>query len=162
MDPKEGILKLLRELASVMEGNGTPVDATRAELCREQMCMGTPHDIARLFQHGYGSMLRPGIVALCDADQKRTVKLRMAQLMATENGCVMYRNGHCLLREAELTPTQGRLHLLTGGRTDPKVQARTIMGIIAAWAAPENREAVEYCLRSLESNQDEISRNRMN
>ncbi|MGN0044315.1 hypothetical protein [Alistipes indistinctus] len=162
MDPIEGILKLLRELTSVMEENGAPVDATRAELCREQMCLGTPHDIARLYRHGYGSVLRPGLVVVREADGQRTRKLRMVQLMATEEGCVMYQGGRCLLRETGLTPTQGRLHLLTGGRTDPEVQARTIVKIIAAWSAPENREAVEYCLRSLESNQNEISRNRMN
>ena len=60
MDPLEGILRLLRELASVAGKEVETVDATRSELCREQMCLGTPHDIARLYQHGYGNMMRPG------------------------------------------------------------------------------------------------------
>lgn len=159
MNPLEGFLRLLRELASAMEKNGDTVDATRAELCREQMCLGTPHDIARLYQHGYGNMMRPGVVVLRNMAESRTVKLRMVQLMASHDGCVMYKDGRCLLQEAGLTPTQGRLYLLTGGHTDPQLQARTIMQIIATWSAPENRETVEYCLHALESNQDELNHN---
>lgn len=160
MDPIEGILRLLGALVSATQQDGKAVDAVRAELCREQMCLGTPHDIARLYRHGYGCVLRPGLVLVRGAAGQRTRKLRMVQLMATEEGCVMYQGGRCLLREVGMTPTQGCLHLLTGGRTDPEVQARTIVEIIAAWSAPENREAVEFCLRALESNQDEISRHK--
>lgn len=159
MDPLKGILRLLRELASVAGKEVETVDATRSELCREQMCLGTPHDIARLYQHGYGNMMRPGVVVMRDEDKKRTVKLQMVQLLATKDGCVMYKDGQCLLRDAGLVPTQGRLHLLTGGRTDPQLQARTILQVIASWSAPENREAVEYCLHALESNRNESDHN---
>ncbi len=115
-------------------------------LCKDIMCFGTPEEIARLINAGYVHLLKIMPATLVGVDKTRGIavptEIYTVQIAADENGCAMYKDGKCLLRESGLTPELGKLHF-------EGVFQKSHIETILTWGDCANIETVIYCLRSV-------------
>ena len=143
---------LLKKLRGLIRRGKVKADVPEPELCREVMCLGTPGDIVRLINAGYIHLLRVvtvKMVALHKEGAAMHKDIHMVQLDAGEGGCVMYKQGRCLLREYDLTPVMGRLHHLLDGLGWDAVEKTAFQNMVLEWDDEKNAPAVRFCLQSV-------------
>ncbi len=126
------------------------------KLCEDIMCIGTPGEISKLINAGYISVLKllPAMVVAIDGETGRPIdgkRLWMLQLAIDGNGCVMHKDGKCLLQDLGLTPEMGKRHL-SGDADGHKERYEQV---ISAWDDVQNGETIVYCLESLLKHNDE-------
>ena len=121
-------------------------------LCRQQCltpCLGTPQDIWRLIEAGYGSKLRLTYWAVGMLVGELSFPIPMVQALQTQHGCVFWENGLCRLHDAGLKPTEGRLshHLLA---EDNFCFERSLSWNVAKeWINRENIELITKILQHI-------------
>lgn len=166
MDEFKDALKILAEIAEGLEEEGDiQFGSNIPELCTEMMCFGVPNDISRLINAGYGHVLRLARVTMIIGSKKGALtseEIPMVQLQHDKDGCVMYKNGKCLLAESGLTPMMGKIHLLTGGAGASVINKLLFHQIIGEWGDRDNEAIVRFCLKSLDRINKSISRNHTN
>jgi hypothetical protein len=125
-------------------------NSSEPKLCEQIMCLGTPDEIAKLIDAGYIGVLRlvPATMIAVNAATGRPIggkRLWMLQLAIDDNGCVMHKDGECLLSGLGLTPEIGKRHLAgdTGGCEDMYER------VMRAWDDPSNGQTIIHCLESL-------------
>lgn len=132
------------------------------KLCQQQChhpCLGTPQDIEKLIDAGFGDKL-----ALTDwavGILMGVTNAPIPMIQATSNGgwCVFFHDGKCELHDLGLKPTEGRLsHHST--KIDTFTAKKSIAWNVAKeWFNPENREVVRRLARKfgmlIERNKDE-------
>lgn len=165
MDDLEELLRNLKESLKEFVGEQNIKGASLGpELCERMACFGTPSEIAKLINAGYGNALRGVMVegiGISQGGRVSSQKFPMVQLSHDQNGCAMHKNGKCLLMESGLTPAMGMVHLLTNGVMDDLIKEAMIPGMVMEWVDSDNRDAVRFCLRNLEKI-NELSRNHTN
>lgn len=114
------------------------------EICK-RMCLGTPDDILHLMAAGYKSLLMPGCAVVIHNHEPR--RIEMVQLRADEEGCVMFRQGRCLLHGTGLKPTGGLLYHHSLVHND-MVDGLLILTIAMEWLRVDNEEKVARCLEA--------------
>jgi hypothetical protein len=118
--------------------------------------MGTPDEIAKLINAGYIGVLKilSGAMIAVDGDSGKPIgvkKIWMLQIDINDNGCVMRRNGKCLLQESGLTPEMGKRHLRGDGDSSKEMYPR----VIGAWNDRAHGKTIIYCLESFMKLNDE-------
>lgn len=85
------------------------------EQCRRAPCLGTPQDIWALIEAGYEDKLEVTGWSVGMILGRLPFPIPMVQAILTENGCVFFENGLCILHELGLKPTEGKLshHTIT-------------------------------------------------
>lgn len=159
-----GLLRLLKALMDDLEEDKKSIQGPKKfELCQDVMCLGTPDEIARLINAGYGNLLRPGVAMVTDGNEKDDVKVVMVQLTTDQDGhCVMNRNGKCLLQDLGLTPHVGKLHLsATESGSAPAIKG-AFLDVIEQWADIRNVSAIKFCLKSISRINSASERNHTN
>lgn len=109
----------------IMQKSGRKPTACSCEKCKSQCrtpCLGTPEDIERLINAGYGSRLAPTswLVGVLMGVTDRPIEMVQAKV---ENGwCTFYNDGLCELHAKGLKPTEGRLshHSIKVDNFNPK------------------------------------------
>jgi hypothetical protein len=77
--------------------------------CKRTPCLGTPQDIERLLDAGYGDRLSATIWAAGMMMGIVNFPLPMIQAKREEGGCTFFKDGLCELHDKGLKPTEGRL-----------------------------------------------------
>lgn len=160
----ELLLKLKESLKELVGDKCTSGTFLGPEFCNGMACLGTPAEIAKLINAGYGGALCGVIVegmGITSGGRVASERFPMVQLRHDHNGCVMHKNGKCLLMESGLTPAMGALHLLTCGTMDDLLRQAMIPELVMEWTDRDNRDTVRFCLRSLDK-LNEMIRNHTN
>lgn len=133
----------------IMKTTGRKVTNCKCQKCKSQCrtpCLGTPQDIERLIDAGYGKRLAPTlwaagmIMGICKAP------IPMIQAKAGEEWCTFYKDGLCELHEKGLKPTEGRLshHSIKSDNFRP---SKSISWNVAKeWVNPANSDCIERVL----------------
>jgi len=114
-------------------------------------CLGTPADIERIIDAGYGAMLEPTVwgagMVMGWMDRPLTM---LAQRFNEEYGCIFLEEGKCLLHDKGLKPTEGRLSHHSHG-LDNFVKEKSISWNVAKeWGDPKNLETMRRISRKYE------------
>lgn len=120
--------------------------------CRRQCltpCLGTPQDIWRLIEAGYGNKLRITFWAVGMLVGAVPFPIPMVQALQTEHGCVFWKNGLCELHDQGLKPTEGRLSYHTLAEDNFCFERSLSWNIAKEWAAKENIELVTKILQHM-------------
>lgn len=125
----------------IMQKSGRKPTVCNCERCKAQChtpCLGTPEDIGKLIDAGYGSRLAPTtwlvgmLMGVCD----RPIQMVQAKI---ENGwCTFYHDGLCELHAKGLKPTEGKLshHSIKKDNFEPK---RSLSWLVAKeWLPLQN------------------------
>lgn len=100
-------------LQKIVRKTGRKPSACRCEACRNQCrtpCLGTPDDILRLIEAGYGDKLAVTYWLVGMVLGRLAYPIVMVQAITTGDGwCVFHHNGLCELHDLGLKPTEGRL-----------------------------------------------------
>lgn len=129
--------------------------ATCQQMCERSPCLGTPQDILRLINNGYGqelaqttwiSGLPHGIppVQMTQILFKKIVPLGNSN--ATGEGCLMYHNGLCKLHTAQLKPMEGYLSTCDKDKILKLLDKGfefLPFAIARLWLQPENKKTVQ-------------------
>lgn len=165
MDEIDDLLQKLKESLKEFIGERNISSAALGpEFCTGMSCFGTPDEMVKLINAGYGNALRGVLVegmGISSGGRVSKEIFPMVQLAHDQNGCVMHRNGQCLLMESGLTPAMGAIHRLTGGVMVDLLKEAMLPGLVMEWVDQDNRDAIRFCLRSLEK-LNQISCNRTN
>lgn len=124
------------------------------ELCCGMACMGTPQDMVALIKAGYGFALRAKMAIATVGNSNceiASTKIPLVQVGIDKDGCVMHKDGKCLLEPSALTPLMGKLHLLRGQKLGAKAIKIVFHICVMEWFDTTNASDVLYCLKSLES-----------
>lgn len=128
----------------IMQKSGRMPTSCACDRCKQQCrtpCLGTPEDIQKLIEAGYGSRLaltewRVGMM-LGVIDRP----VMMIQALVEENGWCTFRtpDGLCELHDKGLKPTEGRLshHTIALDNFDPK---RSLAWLVAKEWLPLQKE----------------------
>lgn len=166
MDEIDELMACLKNLFDSLENesdySGQPLPM---ELCKEMNCLGTPEEIAGLINAGYGRVLHPVRVMAVAANKGDIIaskRIPMVQLMSDKNGCVMHKDGKCLLWQSGLTPMMGRMHLLFRGDMRTKALKFLFHLTVMEWLNPANESDILFCLKSLDRIDEKIDGNHTN
>lgn len=166
MDDLNDLLKALDNiLNSLEEESGLSDEPLPVSLCSEITCMGTPEDMSALIKAGYGFALRAMMVTAVAGNKKGVIaskKIPMVQLAIDKNGCVMHKEGKCLLWPSMLTPSMGKIHLLRGRRLSAKAINFLLHSCVMEWFNPDNASDILFCLKSLERIEKDKENNHAN
>ena len=106
-------------LMKIVRKSGRKPSVCRCVTCQNQCktpCLGTPEDILRLIDAGYGDKLKPTLWLVGMALGRLDYPIPMIQATQTSEGwCIFFKDGLCELHDLGLKPTEGKLshHTLT-------------------------------------------------
>lgn len=166
MDDLNDLLKALDNILDSLEKDSDYSDEPLpVSLCSEITCMGTPEDMSALIKAGYGSALRAMMVTAVVGNKKgviATKKIPMVQVAIDKNGCVMHKEGKCLLWPSMLTPSMGKIHLLRGRGLSAKAIKFLLHSCVTEWFNPANVSDILFCLKSMERIEKDKENNHAN
>lgn len=122
-----------------------PVEC-RCERCRTQCktpCLGTPEDILRLIEAGYGDRLAITEWAVGILHGKLDRPVLMVQAIQTEEGCTFFHNGLCELHTLGLKPTEGKLSHHTIKPENYNFSKWLPWQVAKVWLSAENQDVIE-------------------
>lgn len=136
-------------LQRIIRKTGRKPIECRCKTCQAQCmvpCLGTPDDILRLIQAGYGDRLAltHWCVGLLLGKMNYTVP--MVQAIQTDEGCTFFHDGLCELHDKGLKPTEGRLSYHTITKENLKFSRTLSWNIVQEWLSFDNLEKVENLL----------------
>lgn len=139
-------------LQRIMDRTGKSPSECKCALCKLQCrtpCIGTPQDILRLIDAGYGSRLTVwtwpfGLVwGLIDFE------VTMIQPKEENGFCTFFHDGLCELHDLGLKPTEGRLSHHTT-KVETLKPAKSIgWAVVQEWLAPDNADVVKQIVKKL-------------
>lgn len=108
--------------------------------CVKAPCLGTPQDIERLIDAGYGDKIYGTIWAagILMGVTDSVVSIYASEF--TDTGCVFLKNGLCELHDKGLKPLEGRL-----SHHNRKVEPKkgVTWSIVKTWLDPVNQPVIE-------------------
>ena len=125
-----------------------PIDC-KCSLCKQQckqVCLGTPDDIMKIADAGYGNLLK--YTDWWAGVSHGVSPIRMVQLELTNNGCVCFVNGLCILHDKGLKPTEGKLSHHSTTMDNFKFRKSLSWNVAKEWIAIENKELVQEILNA--------------
>lgn len=166
MNDLDDLLRSLDSLYDLLEKDTDFSDAPLSVgLCCGMSCMGRPQDMVALIKAGYGFALRPRMVIAAVGNNKGVIaskKIPLVQVAIDKNGCVMHKDGKCLLWPSALTPLMGKMHLLKEQKLGTKAMKILFYICVMEWLDPANASNVMFCLKSLESIEKDEGNNHTN
>ncbi len=125
----------------------------RCERCRNQCrtpCLGTPQDILRLVESGYGNRLEPSLWAVGMMLGRFPFPIPMIQARQESDGfCTFFHDGLCELHSLGLKPTEGTLshHSITIENLD--FSRSLTWNVARTWLDARNEPVVAEIVRKL-------------
>lgn len=121
--------------------------------CRHVACLGTPEDIEKLIDAGYGDRIRSTVwgAGLIMGVYMGIIEMYQAHFDQNKGSCTFFENGLCQLHDKGLKPTEGRLshHTITRENMDPK---RALAWMVAKeWLDPANADTIERIRQKLQN-----------
>lgn len=123
-----------------------PVEC-KCSACKSQCmiapCLGTPEDIEKIIDAGYGDKIFDTAWASGIMIGVTSKIVDMYQALQRPEGCVFFKDGLCELHDKGLKPTEGRLshHSI---KPDNFVRAKSISWNVAKeWLDPINAETID-------------------
>lgn len=109
----------------IMKKSGRKPTVCQCERCKSQChtpCLGTPEDIEKLIDSGYGNRLAVTEWCVGMVLGLTARPIHMIQAKVEDGWCTFYHNGLCELHDKGLKPTEGRLshHSIRIDNFDPK------------------------------------------
>lgn len=149
-------------LERIMRTTGRkPIDC-KCRICQsfcKTPCLGTPEDIIRLFEAGYGDKLKLTYWGVGMLYGMLDYPILMVQLIQRPEGCILFKEGRCELHELGLKPTEGRLshHIITAENLS--FQKSLSWNVAREWLRKENESTIKNVFDRLEGfiNQDRKS-----
>ena len=140
-------------LERIMRATGRKPINCKCKICQsfcQTPCLGTPEDILRLFDAGYGDKLKLTYWGVGMLYGVLNFPILMVQLSHQPTGCVLFRNGLCELHELGLKPTEGRLahHILTSENLS--FRKSLSWNVAREWLRKENESVVNEVFERLE------------
>lgn len=131
------------EFETIKEITGREPSECSCKLCQSQCmsapCLGTPADMERIIDAGYGAFLEPTIwgagklLGVTDKDIQM-----YSQNFDEKDGCIFLEEGKCILHDKGLKPTEGRLSHHSQ-KLDNFVPSKSISWNVAKeWTNPAN------------------------
>lgn len=116
--------------------------------CQRSPCLGTPQDVERLLDAGYGERLSAVIWAAGMLMGTTNVPLPMIQAKNTDKGCNFFKDGLCELHDLKfngepLKPTEGRLSHHTITQENFSRAKNLTWNVAKQWLMPENEAVLE-------------------
>jgi hypothetical protein len=134
------------QLKHIMRKTGRKPVACKCKLCKEQctrsVCLGTPQDIEKLIDAGYGDKIKITTWAAGIRIGVTTQVITMFQAQMTESGCIFLKDGLCTLHDKGLKPTEGKLshHSITEENYTPK--KGVTWNVAKEWLDKENETTI--------------------
>lgn len=135
----------LNEFLGISRKTGMKPSHCRCRLCQQQChtpCLGTPSDISRLIEAGYGDRLKPTIWEAGIVMGITDHPIPMIQARIEGDWCTFFHDGLCELHNKGLKPTEGKLshHSMTLERWTPKKSLS--WNVAKTWEEKENQEII--------------------
>lgn len=133
-------------LERIMRATGRkPIDC-KCRICQsfcQTPCLGTPEDIIRLFNAGYGDKLKLTYWGVGMLYGILDCPILMVQLIQRPTGCILFSEGRCELHGLGLKPTEGRLahHIITSENLS--FQKSLSWNVAREWLRKENESIVK-------------------
>ncbi|MCC8153099.1 MAG: hypothetical protein LIP01_02105 [Tannerellaceae bacterium] len=96
----------------IIRKTGRKPISCKCQECKKQCkvpCLGTPEDIERLIDAGYGDKVAVMSWDVAKLLGRKEDPVYMVQAISTDNGCIFFENGLCILHDQGLKPTEGKL-----------------------------------------------------
>ena len=125
-----------------------PIECKCAE-CKKQCktpCLGTPEDILKIIEAGFGDRLFSTHWAVGLALGRLGSTVLMVQAEQTPDGCIFHKDGLCELHELGLKPTEGKLSHHTIKLDNFKFSKSLSWNIAKEWISQENEEVAQKVL----------------
>ena len=147
------------QLQRIVRETGMKPSQCKCKLCKEQChtpCLGTPQDIKKLIDAGYGDRLSIADWGLGILMGRTDHYIRMVQANIDGDWCTFFHDGLCELHDKGLKPTEGRLshHSTTIQAWKPK---KSISWHVAKeWEDPDNTDVINRVFRYIKK-RDEVN-----
>lgn len=140
-------------LMQMLEVTGLKPTVCSCKVCRKKcsqiMCLGTPDDILRLINAGFGNLLQEIQISVVLVNHREVMPIRMVQLMRDENGCAVFKDGMCLLHNMGLKPAEGRYFIHPEDHHDETIMDLLTLTIALEWSREENKTKVDHCFQKV-------------
>ena len=143
-------------LQRIMRKTGRKPCQCKCSLCKEQChtpCLGTPVDIEKIIDAGYGDKLEITYWAVGIIMGVTKSAIPMLQARAGNEYCVFFNDGLCQLHDKGLKPTEGKLSHHSTRIDNFKASKSIAWNVAKEWINEENGEAIERLLTKYLSNQ---------
>lgn len=124
----------------IMRKTGTKPVSCKCQDCKTQCltnpCLGTPEDIQKIIDAGYGHRLRSTLWRAGTQYLKVTNKeIEMVQPWydKEKKSCTFFTNGLCELHDKALKPTEGKLSLHGGRKTNFDAKKSIAWAVAKVW-----------------------------
>jgi hypothetical protein len=132
----------------IIRKTGRKPISCKCEACKKQCsvapCLGTPQDIEKIIDAGYGDKIAPTqwAAGMMMGVVDHVVLMFQIRFDEKKGGCVFFNNGLCELHDKGLKPTEGRLshHTTTIETFNPKKSLS--WNVAKEWMKPENEETI--------------------
>lgn len=134
-------------LRKIIRKSGRKPSNCKCQACKNQCktpCLGTPQDIMRLIDAGYGDKVMPTHWLVGMVIGKIDYPISMVQAIQMDDGwCVFHKNGLCELHNLLLKPTEGRLSHHDVKPENYIFSKGLAYNVAKEWLSRENQELVE-------------------
>jgi hypothetical protein len=127
----------------------------KCHLCRMQCktpCLGTPEDIEKLIDTGYGNKLALTEWAVGLVMGIISYSIPMIQAIQTEKGCIFLENGLCSIHEKGLKQTEGKLSHHSTRLDNFKFSKSISWNVAKEWIDQKNIEIIKRVLEKFINN----------
>lgn len=118
--------------------------------CKRAPCLGTPQDILALIKAGYREQLVFTVWMPAMVLGRLPFPIPMVQPRKTYGGCIFFEDGLCILHEAGLKPTEGRLSYHVLSEENFFFSKSLPWNVAREWINPENIDVIVRVLQSLD------------
>lgn len=139
----------------IMRKTGRKQVSCKCQLCKSQcvksICLGTPEDIEKIIDAGYGDRIRPmgwGAGLLMNVTDHI---IPMFQADDNHGTCVFFKDGLCQLHEKGLKPTEGKLSHHTTTVENLVAKKSLSWNVAKEWEDPANYETIVRIKLKLEN-----------
>lgn len=143
-----------KALYRIMHKTGRKPTVCKCKSCQSQCktpCLGTPDDIIRLIEAGYGDRLTLTYWIIGMLLGKLDRPIPMVQSIQTEDGCTFFHDGLCEIHDKGLKPSEGRLSHHTITKENLKFTRSLSWNVVREWLAPENKDKVVDLLKTYQN-----------
>lgn len=131
----------------------------KCKLCQSQCrtpCLGTPEDIEKIIEAGYGNKLSLTLWAVGILFGAVSFPIPIIQAKQTENGCIFQENGLCILHDKELKPTEGKLSHHSTRIDNFKLSQSISWNVAKEWLNDDNLPIMERIYKKFNINLPDI------
>ena len=134
-------------LQKIIRKSGRKPTNCKCQECKNQCrtpCLGTPQDIMRIIDAGYGDKVMPTQWFVGVVLGKLSYPIPMVQAIQADNGwCIFHKDGLCELHNLSLKPTEGKLSHHAVKQENYVFKKGLAYNVAKEWLSSDNQELVE-------------------